>query len=152
MSKRIITVSCTLTALALFTVNSHGQDASAKKGWRTSPTGYTDGPMLPGQKWKVHDIARPKPPVVDAPPGKPPSDAIVLFDGKDLSQWQSSKKGGAFGPPGWKLANGYAESVKDGGDLAPRKSSAMRSITSSGRRLPLSTATASGAGIPACSS
>jgi len=121
MSKRIITVPCTLTALALFTVNSHGQDASAKKGWRTSPTGYTDGPMLPGQKWKVHDIARPKPPVVDAPPGKPPSDAIVLFDGKDLSQWQSSKKGGAFGPPGWKLANGYAESVKDGGDLVSKE-------------------------------
>jgi len=121
MSKRIITVPCTLTALALFTVNSHGQDASAKKGWRTSPTGYTDGPMLPGQKWKVHDIARPNPPVVDAPPGKPPSDAIVLFDGKDLSQWQSSKKGGAFGPPGWKLANGYAESVKDGGDLVSKE-------------------------------
>ncbi len=25
------------------------------------------------------------------PPGGPPSDAIVLFDGKDLSQWRSAR-------------------------------------------------------------
>ncbi|HTU01322.1 MAG TPA: DUF1080 domain-containing protein, partial [Candidatus Sulfotelmatobacter sp.] len=37
------------------------------------------------------------PPVVDVgpetPPPAPPSDAIVLFDGKDLSQWQDVKDG-----------------------------------------------------------
>ena len=119
MSKLIYLTPCALTALALFTVSSPGQDAS-KKGWRTSPTGYSDGPMLPGQKWRVHDIARPKPRVVDAQPGKPPSDAIVLFDGKDLSQWESRKKG-VVGPAGWKIENGYALCVKGAGDLISKE-------------------------------
>jgi len=41
-------------------------------------------------KYGVHDAGRPRPPVV-APPaqvGQPPSDATVLFNGEDLSQWQ----------------------------------------------------------------
>ncbi len=49
------------------------------------------GDPLPGQKWLVHDHSRPQPRKVT--PGHPiptmsaPSDAIVLFDGKDLSKW-----------------------------------------------------------------
>lgn len=110
------------TFLALFALAAvaavFAQQAQKKPGWRTSPTGYTDGPQLPGQKWRVHDIARPKPRVVEALPGKPPSDAVVLFDGKDLSQWTNGKGGAA----GWKLMNGYAESVKGGGDLVSKES------------------------------
>lgn len=52
--------------------------------------GYTDTPMLPGGKWHVHDGNRPQPKVVTPPPYQPapaPADAIVLFDGKDTSQW-----------------------------------------------------------------
>src|SRR5215813_15314065 len=57
--------------------------------------GFTDTPILPGLKWHVHDPARPHPPVVTpgATPGAPPSDAIVLFDGKDLSKWQQRGRG-----------------------------------------------------------
>ena len=56
--------------------------------------GYTDTPWLPGAKWRVHDKDRPEPAKVQ--PGAPcfsapPSDAIVLFDGKDLSQWSGVK-------------------------------------------------------------
>lgn len=40
----------------------------------------------------------------------PPSDAIVLFDGKDLSAW----KRGDDGPPNWTIQDGYAE-VRGGG-------------------------------------
>ena len=54
--------------------------------------GYKDTPLLPGGRWHVHDGDRPMPPVIDPgtsstqeSPGKPPSDAIVLFDGTDLS-------------------------------------------------------------------
>src|SRR4051794_12044316 len=51
--------------------------------------GFEDTPILPGLPYHVHDPNRPHPPVVTpgAKLGDPPSDAIVLFDGKDLSKW-----------------------------------------------------------------
>jgi|FLOH01.1.fsa_nt_gi hypothetical protein len=66
--------------------------------------GYDDGPMLPGQPWRVHDNKRPQPAkVVSAQtPGGPPSDALVLFDGTDLSQWQRGDGEAAK----WILADG----------------------------------------------
>ncbi|MBE3096818.1 MAG: DUF1080 domain-containing protein [Planctomycetes bacterium] len=77
--------------------------------------GYQDTPMIPGvggQQWHVHDGLRPQPRIVtpgafstEQAPGQPPSDAIILFDGKDLSKWQDSKGN----PCGWKVANGYME-------------------------------------------
>jgi len=53
--------------------------------------GFQDKPMQPDGKWHVHDPARPQPPIVT--PGasfsenaQPPADAIVLFNGKDVSK------------------------------------------------------------------
>jgi hypothetical protein len=40
----------------------------------------------------------------------PPSDAVVLFNGKDFSKWQSEKGGDVK----WKLENGYMETTKTG--------------------------------------
>src|SRR5690349_4409356 len=55
--------------------------------------GYKDTPKLPWCQWLVHDPDRPNPQRVDpgkAPPPVPvPSDAVVLFDGKDTTKWQS---------------------------------------------------------------
>lgn len=77
--------------------------------------GYTNTPLLPGGQWHVHDPNRPQPTVVTPgdQPGKAPSDAIILFDGKDLSQWRSAK-GGA---PEWKLENGELIVAPGKGDL-----------------------------------
>lgn len=73
------------------------------------------------QEWPVHSMDRPRPPVVDpgpaGPPAPVPADAIVLFDGTDLSAWQ--KQGG--GQPGWKVANGYAEIVPGAGGIETRQ-------------------------------
>lgn len=94
------------------------QTPAPGKKYRTAPTGYPDGPVLPDGKWRVHDIARPKPRVVTPGPaaGAPPSDAIVLFDGKDLSKWHG-EKGGKKIPPGWRIGPGYVEATGGAGSL-----------------------------------
>ncbi|MFO1488465.1 MAG: DUF1080 domain-containing protein [Verrucomicrobiota bacterium] len=75
--------------------------------------GFQDTPLQPDGSWHVHDPARPQPPVVT--PGKlfsqkaaAPSDAIVLFDGKDLSHWQD--KDGKPAP--WLVQDGEMISAK----------------------------------------
>ncbi len=71
-------------------------------------------------RWQTHDMSRPQPRVVipgeestQDRPGRPPSDAIVLFDGKSLSNWQ----GADGGPAKWKVGNGYFEVVPKTGDI-----------------------------------
>jgi len=55
------------------------------------------------------------PPIVT--PGRtnsdPPSDAIVLFDGKDLSRWRTDNGG----PPKWIVRDGYMEVAPGAGDI-----------------------------------
>lgn len=64
--------------------------------------GYKDTPKLPWCPWLVHDPDRPAPKRVDpgpaSPPASIPADAVVLFDGKDLSRWQS--------PGDWRVVDG----------------------------------------------
>lgn len=82
-----------------------------------SDLGYKDTPILPDSKYHVHDPDRPQPTVVT--PGEtfaPPSDALVLFDGTDLSGWESDK-----GAAGWKVENGYMEVVPKSGSIRTRK-------------------------------
>ncbi|MBI4893392.1 MAG: DUF1080 domain-containing protein [Acidobacteria bacterium] len=86
--------------------------------------GYSDTPQIPGQKWKVHDMERPRP--VKVTPGPvvmagPPSDAIVLFDGKDLSKWEQVARGGAASEPKWKVENGVIEIVPRTGRLRTKE-------------------------------
>jgi hypothetical protein len=80
--------------------------------------GYKDTPILPGLPWHVHDPDRPHPRLVTPSdvPGGAPSDAIVLYDGHDLSQWKS--KDGS--PPKWIARDGYFEVVPETGDLATK--------------------------------
>ena len=59
------------------------------------------------QQWPQHSMDRPRPKVVN--PGPPPSDAVVLFDGRDLSQWRSQVNS----PAKWTVRDGYME-VKAG--------------------------------------
>jgi hypothetical protein len=69
-------------------------------------------------EWKQHDMSYPAPSAVD--PGKvstqdkvgqAPSDAIILFDGKDLNQWRSMNGG----PANWKIENGLLVAEKGSG-------------------------------------
>jgi hypothetical protein len=83
--------------------------------------GYSDSAFNEGSRWRIHDADRPQPPVV-TPAGPvttpPPSDAIVLFDGKDLSAWVTRGRGTpppAPTPPEWAVRDGYFESGPGGG-------------------------------------
>ena len=104
-----------LLACPLFVLLADVEKESAVKGRSKSglpADGYTDSEQVPGQKWLVHDPKRPEPWIITPPtestqdkPGQAPSDAVVLFDGTDLSQWNGPGDKAA----GWKVEHGYME-------------------------------------------
>lgn len=71
-------------------------------------------------RWPIHSLDRPQPPVVApapaARPDAPPADAIVLFDGTDLSQWAADS-----GPAEWKVDSGYMEIVAGSGAIHSKR-------------------------------
>ena len=76
--------------------------------------GYTDTPILPDTGFHVHDGARPQPKIVgsgaadyDSMHSRPPSDAVILFDGSGLDMWR-----GRDGDTAWRLEGGYMIPVK----------------------------------------
>jgi hypothetical protein len=98
--------------------------AAAIGAWAQGDLGFTDTPLLPGGRWHVHDSGRPHPRVVDpgiassqAAPGRPPSDAVVLFDGADLSNWRDSDGR----PSKWRLEGGALVSTGGAGQLVSVK-------------------------------
>lgn len=99
---------------------SWAQTAGPPRQTANSDLGFEDTPMLPGLPYHVHDPKRPHPPVVtpSAEPGGPPSDAVILFDGRDLSHWVQSGSGAS---PRWKVEEGYLEVAPGTGDLASRE-------------------------------
>ena len=114
--RRWVLVPAASVALGLagYALTSRTTDAAEPKKTEAKKKG--DPKKVPDQvsggRWTVHDMSRPKPAVVtpgtfstQEQPGTPPSDAVVLFDGKDLSKWVGPK--GA--EPGWKVENGYVE-------------------------------------------
>ncbi|MGH9326508.1 MAG: 3-keto-disaccharide hydrolase [Terriglobia bacterium] len=71
-------------------------------------------------KWPLHDRNRPAPRVITPGEcstqnhaGAPPSDAFVLFNGKDLSNWKAVRGG----PARWRLGEGYFQVVPGTGDI-----------------------------------
>src|SRR5664279_3802577 len=70
-----------------------------------------------------HSMDRPQPAVVKPAPGgapvAPPSDAIVLFNGKDLSQWVNGDSESV--PAKWKVKDGYMEVVANTGDIKTKQ-------------------------------
>ncbi len=82
----------------------------------------TLAPIAEGQspvRWKIHDMTRPAPAKVTASPQlsvPPPSDAVVLFDGTDLSNWRAADGG----PAKWVIRDGNLAAVPGGGPIFSR--------------------------------
>ena len=116
MKQRPLIIACWIALVSLI--------AGAQQPPPRTPRddGFTDTPMQPGGRGHVHDPARPKPPIVTpgAGPGAAPSDAIVLFDGRNLSQWAHRDAKGAVSDSTWAVRDGYFEPGK--GPLQTRDS------------------------------
>lgn len=71
--------------------------------------------------WEVHDSARAQPPVVAPGPApserRPPSDAVVLFDGADLSAWEHPDGT----PASWTVEDGYVAVEPGSGSLQTKE-------------------------------
>jgi hypothetical protein len=104
-----------------------GPTGTVVRGPNGEVWGYSDSAFNEGSRWRVHDANRPQPPLV-TPGGPvttpPPSDATVLFDGKDLSAWVTRGRGTPPpepAPAGWTVGEGFFESGP-GGSISTRES------------------------------
>lgn len=115
-------VMAMLCVAAALVIQAQGQPAG-QEDYKPGELGYTDTPLIPGQKWRVHDVDRPAPPLVKpgAAAGAPPSDAVVLFDGKDLSKWAQRTKEGELVAPKWPVRDGYFETGAKTGSMMTRE-------------------------------
>jgi hypothetical protein len=110
MKTTSLLMACALAGTFSVSTLSAADLVKAKDG--SGYYGYDDTPVLPWCGFRVHDANRPAPKRVtpgtagqSVQPATPPADAVVLFDGKDLSKWSK---------PSYKIVDGELEA--SGGD------------------------------------
>ena len=90
--------------------------------------GFYGDPPDATHPWAIHDENRPQPPRVEPgtfssqeQPGKPPSDAVVLFDGTEasLAKWRSDKS--PEEPTKWVVKDGTFQCVPGSGYVRTRE-------------------------------
>lgn len=91
--------------LAIASANLHAADTASEK-------------KEPWQLAKETEVWEPVPAVIQAPANAAPSDAIVLFDGKNLAQWQAAEGGEAK----WTVANNAVTVTPKAGDIKTKES------------------------------
>jgi len=94
----------------------NGSDGTADDG---SDTASLEGSaMSEEQRAAQTEVWEPVPAVVTpGQNGSPPSDAVVLFDGSDLSAWSAEDGGDA----GWRVENGAVTVLPGAGDIHTRR-------------------------------
>ena len=99
-----------------------GMGAGMRRGPARQGTQYVENE---DGRWLVHDEERPAPPIItpgtastQENAGTAPSDAVVLFDGNDLSKWVSTNGS----PTNWVVRDGYFTPGNRGGDIKTKES------------------------------
>jgi hypothetical protein len=116
--RTIFSLTLVLATATCLTLPAHAQQAPAAPAAQTPPAAAQ---TLPKGNPKDTEVWEPVPLVVTPGPANsdPPSDAIVLFDGKNLDQWVSVKD---KSPAGWKVADGVMTVVKSAGNIETKRS------------------------------
>lgn len=90
--------------------------------------GFYGDPPDETHPWTIHDMNRPQPPLVtpgtfstQEQPGKPPSDAIILFDGTEatLGKWEADKNPPE--PTKWIVKDGAMQCVPGAGYIRTKE-------------------------------
>ncbi len=109
------------STLALLTLSMTASAALADGAF------YGDPPNE-AHPWSIHDMNRPQPPLVtpgtfstQEQPGKPPSDAIILFDGTaaTLDKWEADKSPAE--PTKWIVKDGAMQCVPGSGYIRTKE-------------------------------
>ncbi|MGH7943505.1 MAG: 3-keto-disaccharide hydrolase [Opitutaceae bacterium] len=105
--------------------------ASTGLGAASTGTPFHGDPPDEHHPWAIHDRNRPQPKRVEpgtfssaAQPGKPPSDAVVLFDGTEdsLAKWEAdTKPGDPLAPTKWIVSEGAMECVPKSGYIRTKE-------------------------------
>jgi hypothetical protein len=105
--------------------------ATAGEGAVSTGNPFDGAPPDNTRPWTIHDRNRPQPkrvepgtPSTPAQPGKPPSDAIVLFDGTEasLAKWEmETREGAAAGPAKWVVQDGALTCVPGTGVIRTKE-------------------------------
>ena len=110
------------SVFGLWAAQRGGAQGTPVRGPNGEVWGFSDTAFNPNSRWRIHDPERPQPPAVT--PGETvsipaPSDASLLFNGKDLSQWVNRGPNGAESAATWPVRDGYFEA--QGGNLSTRE-------------------------------
>lgn len=120
---KIRPLALTLTPLVLLAASGFGAVASATPPFYGEPPDAT-------HPWSIHDRNRPQPKRVEPgtvstqdAPGRPPSDALVLFDGTAaaLARWEADTKEGPPQPTKWIVKDGALECVPKSGYIRTKE-------------------------------
>jgi len=110
--RKVVTIAETCLAVVVFL------------GFMTAVQSFA-APQGTKPEWPPNDRRRPLAPVItpgtlssQEKVGTPPSDAIILFNGRDLSNWESVEGGGLAK---WKVGEGYFEVAPQTGDIQTRQ-------------------------------
>ena len=111
-------VALTAAFLAMFALSVPGSAQSPVSFPAQSPS---QAAPSPGPKPEDTEVWAPEPKIVTPGPmcGAPPSDALVLFDGKNLDEWVSAQD---KSPAQWIVADGIVTVKKAAGNIETRRS------------------------------